>query len=57
MSREAAYNETSGSIVVLYQALDMATHIFIRVNFRFAPCGLIVLTVLPQTFKNSHFIP
>ncbi|MFS7918220.1 hypothetical protein Hanom_Chr03g00198251 [Helianthus anomalus] len=28
-----------------------------RVNFRFAPCGLITLTVLPQTFKNSHFTP
>ncbi|MFS8020502.1 hypothetical protein Hanom_Chr16g01416331 [Helianthus anomalus] len=28
-----------------------------RVNFRFAPCGLVTLTVLPQTFKNSHFTP
>ncbi|MFS7982449.1 hypothetical protein Hanom_Chr10g00963051 [Helianthus anomalus] len=27
------------------------------VNFRFAPCGLVTLTVLPQTFKNSHFPP
>ncbi|MFS7916059.1 putative rasGAP protein [Helianthus anomalus] len=28
-----------------------------RVNFRFALCGLVTLTVLPQTFKNSHFPP
>ncbi|MFS7958217.1 hypothetical protein Hanom_Chr07g00675631 [Helianthus anomalus] len=28
-----------------------------RVNFRFAPCGLVTLTVLLQTFKNSHFTP
>ncbi|MFS7973690.1 hypothetical protein Hanom_Chr09g00859651 [Helianthus anomalus] len=28
-----------------------------RVNFHFAPCGLVVLTVLPQYFKNSHFTP
>ncbi|MFS7960552.1 hypothetical protein Hanom_Chr08g00704411 [Helianthus anomalus] len=28
-----------------------------RVNFRFAPCGLVTLTILPQTFKNSHFRP
>ncbi|MFS7902624.1 hypothetical protein Hanom_Chr01g00013441 [Helianthus anomalus] len=28
-----------------------------RVNFRFAPYGLVTLTVLPQTFKNSHFTP
>ncbi|MFS7925605.1 hypothetical protein Hanom_Chr04g00287011 [Helianthus anomalus] len=28
-----------------------------RVNFRFAPYGLVTLTVLPQTFKNSHFPP
>ncbi|MFS7979129.1 hypothetical protein Hanom_Chr10g00923771 [Helianthus anomalus] len=27
------------------------------VNFRFAPCGLVVLTVLPQSFKNGHFPP
>ncbi|KAJ0450697.1 putative protein kinase RLK-Pelle-LRR-VII-1 family [Helianthus annuus] len=26
-------------------------------NFCFAPCGLVVLTVLPQSFKNSHFTP
>ncbi|MFS7930960.1 hypothetical protein Hanom_Chr04g00350411 [Helianthus anomalus] len=30
---------------------------FKRVNFRFAPCGLVTLMVLPQTFKNSHFPP
>ncbi|MFS7982494.1 hypothetical protein Hanom_Chr10g00963601 [Helianthus anomalus] len=29
----------------------------VRVNFRFAPCGLVTLTVLPQTFKNNHFPP
>ncbi|MFS7958076.1 hypothetical protein Hanom_Chr07g00673931 [Helianthus anomalus] len=29
----------------------------LRVNFRFAPCALVTLTVLPQTFKNSHFTP
>ncbi|MFS8002352.1 hypothetical protein Hanom_Chr13g01201091 [Helianthus anomalus] len=29
----------------------------LRVNFRFAPCGLVVLTVLLQSFKNSHFTP
>ncbi|MFS7914990.1 hypothetical protein Hanom_Chr02g00160011 [Helianthus anomalus] len=29
----------------------------IRVNFRFAPCGLVTLTVLTQTFKNGHFPP
>ncbi|MFS7913786.1 hypothetical protein Hanom_Chr02g00145801 [Helianthus anomalus] len=28
-----------------------------RVNFYFAPCGLVVLTLLPQTFKNGHFTP
>ncbi|MFS7963898.1 hypothetical protein Hanom_Chr08g00743761 [Helianthus anomalus] len=28
-----------------------------RVNFRFAPCGLVTLTILLQTFKNSHFTP
>ncbi|MFS7923992.1 hypothetical protein Hanom_Chr03g00267341 [Helianthus anomalus] len=28
-----------------------------RVNFRFAPYGLVTLTVLLQTFKNSHFTP
>ncbi|MFS7973133.1 hypothetical protein Hanom_Chr09g00852991 [Helianthus anomalus] len=30
---------------------------YFRVNFRFAPCGLVTLTVLLQTFKNSHFTP
>ncbi|MFS7965977.1 hypothetical protein Hanom_Chr09g00768431 [Helianthus anomalus] len=29
----------------------------LRVNFHFAPCGLVTLTVLLQTFKNSHFTP
>ncbi|KAJ0619968.1 hypothetical protein HanOQP8_Chr02g0081981 [Helianthus annuus] len=29
----------------------------IKVNFRFIPCGLVVLTVLPQSFKNRHFLP
>ncbi|MFS7916639.1 hypothetical protein Hanom_Chr03g00179681 [Helianthus anomalus] len=28
-----------------------------RVNFRFTLCGLVTLTVLLQTFKNSHFTP
>uniref|UniRef100_A0A251TYP9 Uncharacterized protein n=1 Tax=Helianthus annuus TaxID=4232 RepID=A0A251TYP9_HELAN len=34
-------------------------HYFVsfRVNFYFAPCGLVTLTVLLQTFKNSHFTP
>ncbi|MFS7951453.1 hypothetical protein Hanom_Chr07g00595331 [Helianthus anomalus] len=34
-----------------------ALNILNRVNFRFAPFGLITLTILPQTFKNSHFPP
>ncbi|MFS7999853.1 hypothetical protein Hanom_Chr12g01171491 [Helianthus anomalus] len=28
-----------------------------RVNFRFAHCGLVVLTVWPQSFKNIYFPP
>ncbi|MFS8015845.1 hypothetical protein Hanom_Chr15g01361521 [Helianthus anomalus] len=28
-----------------------------RVNFRFAPCSLVTLMVLPKTFINSHFTP
>ncbi|KAF5768303.1 hypothetical protein HanXRQr2_Chr14g0634841 [Helianthus annuus] len=30
---------------------------FLRVNFHFTLCGLVVLTVLSQSFKNSHFSP
>ncbi|MFS8023405.1 hypothetical protein Hanom_Chr16g01451101 [Helianthus anomalus] len=30
---------------------------FYRVNFRLALCGLFVLMVLPQLFKNNHFPP
>ncbi|MFS7900888.1 hypothetical protein Hanom_Chr00s148523g01821201 [Helianthus anomalus] len=26
-----------------------------RVNFCFTSCGLVTLTLLPQSFKNSHF--
>ncbi|MFS7974173.1 hypothetical protein Hanom_Chr09g00865511 [Helianthus anomalus] len=32
-------------------------YIYIYTHFRFAPCGLVTLTVLPQTFKKSHFLP
>ncbi|MFS8027202.1 hypothetical protein Hanom_Chr16g01495811 [Helianthus anomalus] len=44
--------------VFLFNFLQQLLQVFLfRVNFRFAPCGLVTLTVLLQTFKNSHFAP
>ncbi|MFS7916897.1 hypothetical protein Hanom_Chr03g00182761 [Helianthus anomalus] len=48
-----AYGDCKRAFVgLLYTATD---YIKIRVNFRFAPCVLVTLTVLLQTFRNNYF--
>ncbi|MFS7995939.1 hypothetical protein Hanom_Chr12g01124041 [Helianthus anomalus] len=52
------YNQAIGILkAFMISVISGQTLFMFRVNFRFAPCGLVVLMVLPQSFKYSHFTP